>query len=63
LRLQVGEVSQSVTAAGEVALLETSTATVSNVVNEKQVEDLPLNNRDLNQLAFLEPGVYAPERN
>jgi len=60
--LQVGEVTQTVTVTGEAPLIETTTATVANLVQEKQVLDLPLNNRDLNQLAFLQPGVLrSPE--
>ena len=60
--LQVGEVTQTVTVTGEAPLIETTTATVSNLVAERQVLDLPLNNRDLNQLAFLQPGVLrSPE--
>ena len=55
--LQVGEVTQAVTVTGEVAFVETTSATVSNLVDEQKVEDLPLNNRDLTQLTFLQPGV------
>src|SRR6266850_7602643 len=39
--LHVGEVNQSVTVTGEIAQIETTTATVSNVVDEKKVTDLP----------------------
>src|SRR5262249_18025355 len=42
---------------GEIAQIETTTATVANVVDEKKVTDLPLNGRDLTQLSFLQPGV------
>ena len=55
--LQVGEVTQAVTVTGEAALVETTTATVSNLVTEEQVLDLPLNNRDLVALTYLQPGV------
>lgn len=55
--LQVGEVAQSVTVMGEVPLVETTTATVSQLVDQQKVETLPLNNRDLTQLAVLQPGV------
>ena len=55
--LQVGEVAQAVTVTGEVAFVETTTATVSNLVTEQKVQDLPLNNRDLTQLTYLQPGV------
>ncbi|MCH8268585.1 MAG: TonB-dependent receptor, partial [Acidobacteria bacterium] len=55
--LQVGEVTQAVTVTGEVTFVETTSATVSNLVTVQKVEDLPLNNRDLTQLTFLQPGV------
>src|SRR5947208_821523 len=55
--LQVGQVNESVTVTGETAQIETTTATVANVVDEKKVTDLPLNGRDLTQLSFLQPGV------
>src|SRR5438132_1365260 len=55
--LQVGQVSDSVTVTGDTTQIETTTATVSNLVDEKKVNDLPLNGRDLTQLSFLQPGV------
>src|ERR1051325_10778687 len=55
--LQVGQGSEAVTVTGDVTQVETTTATVSNLVDEKKVEDLPLNGRDLTQLSFLQPGV------
>src|SRR5436309_778835 len=55
--LQIGQVNESVTVTGEIAQIETTTATVANVVDEKKVTDLPLNGRDLTQLSFLQPGV------
>ena len=55
--LQVGEVTQTVTVTGEVSLVETTTATVSQLVDERKVADLPLRDRDLTQLVFLQPGV------
>ncbi|MGH9785892.1 MAG: carboxypeptidase regulatory-like domain-containing protein, partial [Terriglobia bacterium] len=57
MALQVGEVAQSVTVTGEASFVETTTATVSNLVDEKRVTEIPLNNRDLTGLAFLQPGV------
>jgi hypothetical protein len=57
MALQVGEVAQSVTVTGEASFVETTTATVSNLVDERRVQEIPLNNRDLTQLAFLQPGV------
>ena len=57
MTLQVGEVAQAITVAGEASFVETTTATVSNLVDERRVSQIPLNNRDLTQLAFLQPGV------
>jgi hypothetical protein len=57
LELGVGAMTESVTVTGEATLLETTTATVTNLVDEKRVVDLPLLNRDLTQLTFLQPGV------
>jgi hypothetical protein len=55
--LQVGEVTQAVTVTGEAPLIETTSATVTQLVDSQAVESLPLNNRDLTQLAVLQPGV------
>jgi len=57
MTLQVGEVTQSVTVTGEASFVETTTATVSNLVDERRVTEIPLNNRDLTGLALLQPGV------
>ena len=56
--LEVGGVSQSVTveaAAGAAVLNETPS--VENIVTEDQVNTLPLNGRDYNQLVFLSAGA------
>jgi hypothetical protein len=42
------------------ALLDTTDATLSGLIDEKQVSTLPLNGRDMVGLAFLEPGVQQP---
>ena len=57
LELKVGNMTEAVEVKGEAALLETTSATVSNLVDAKRVVELPLINRDLTQLTFLQPGV------
>lgn len=57
LTLAVGGLAQEVTVTGGAPLIETTSATVSNLISSQQVEDLPLVNRDLTQLTFLQPGV------
>ncbi|MBI4465096.1 MAG: TonB-dependent receptor, partial [Acidobacteria bacterium] len=55
--LKVGEISERITVVGEAPLVDTTTASVSALVDEKRVVDLPLNNRDLSQLVLLQPGL------
>ncbi len=57
LQLAVGAVSQSVEVTGEASLVETSAASVSYLVDDRTIRDLPLNGRDLTQLILLNPGV------
>ena len=57
MALQVGEVSQAVTITAEASQVETTTATVTNLIDERKVLDIPLNNRDLTQLAFFDAFV------
>src|SRR5205085_3976685 len=45
-----------VTASGT-AQVETTTSTLSGLVDEKKIRDLPLNGRDMAQLILLQPGV------
>ena len=56
-KMQVGAVTQEVTVTGEAPVVETTSATVSQLVDEQKVQDLPLRGRDLTQLMFLQPGV------
>jgi len=57
LRLEVGEVSQSVTVSEEVPVVNTTTQQVSGVVNEREIKDLPLNGRSFDNLITLNPGA------
>jgi hypothetical protein len=57
LTLRVGEITEQVYVTGEAPLVETSTATVADLVDEKKIRDLPLNGRDFIQLAMLQAGV------
>jgi len=55
--LQIGETSESVNIDAEAPLLQTADSTVGDVINNKQIEDLPLNGRDYLQLANLSSGT------
>jgi hypothetical protein len=55
--LKVGTVQQEVVVTGGEPVLQTQNADLGSVVNEQQINDLPLNGRRYADLALLEPGV------
>ena len=62
LQLQVGAVTERVEVTGEAPLVQTTDSTVSFLVDESTMRDLPLNGRSYTQLATLQPGV-TPNNN
>ena len=56
LELEVGA-GETVTIEGTAPLLETQSSVLGSVIQERQVQDLPLNGRNFVQLATLSPGV------
>jgi len=55
--LKVGVATQTVEVhESETPLVETSSNAISSTIDMKQLEDLPINGRDVSQLAFLTPG-------
>ncbi len=58
ITLKVGEVSTSVEVSANTAQLSTSSSTVSTVITNKAMLDLPLNGRNPFGLATLVPGVF-----
>ena len=59
--LQIGEVTQSVTAEAEAPLVETTSTQLGAVMNSRAVVNLPLNTRDTYQLLQLQPGVQSQQ--
>ncbi|MCC6857368.1 MAG: TonB-dependent receptor [Bryobacterales bacterium] len=57
VRLVVGAVTESVTVTAEASALNLERGEVSAVVNQRSIVDLPLNGRNVYQLAELQPGV------
>jgi hypothetical protein len=55
--LHLGSVNQTVEVTAEAPLMQTENGTVQQVINQKQIEQLPLNGRNLVQLATLSAGV------
>jgi hypothetical protein len=56
-RLELGQVTESVTVSGEANALSLERSEVGAVVKQRAVVDLPLNGRSVYQLAELQPGV------
>ncbi len=59
--LSVGNVQQQVTVTGEVSLVETTTATVSGLVDSNQMKEIPLNSRSFLELVPLQTGAVFNE--
>ena len=55
--LQPGNVSEVVTVSGDVPLLNTTSATLGGTLSNKEINDLPLNGRNYENLLQLRPGV------
>jgi Carboxypeptidase regulatory-like domain/TonB-dependent Receptor Plug Domain len=59
LRLEVGNVTETVDVSATSGLLQTETSSVGTVIDSAKIVDLPLNGRNFIQLAQLIPGVQA----
>jgi hypothetical protein len=57
--LKVGGIQESALIKGDAPLVDTTSSAVGFLVNQKQIEDLPLNGRDVLQLATLNNGVIS----
>lgn len=55
--LKVGEITEQVEVSGDAPAVNTTTSEVSALVSERTIKELPLNGRDLFQLATLQIGV------
>jgi hypothetical protein len=63
ISLQVGEASQSVVVTGQAQLINTTSGSLTNLVNEQTISDLPLNGRNYVDLALLQPGITKHTNN
>ncbi len=57
--LEVGAVAESVEVTADASKVDTQTVTLKEVVDQRRIQELPLNGRDATQLVLLLPGVYG----
>jgi len=57
LVLQPGDVTQTIVVAEEVPMLDTTSSTLGGTLSNKEINDLPLNGRNYENLLQLRPGV------
>jgi Carboxypeptidase regulatory-like domain/TonB dependent receptor len=62
-QLTVGNVAQEVTVTSETPVIETSTTSVGTIINERTVQEIPLNGRHFVDLGLLIPGSVTPPQN
>jgi hypothetical protein len=63
VQLTVGAASQTVEIVADAALVETTTTSMSQVINDKTVQEIPLNGRHFTDLSLLAPGTITPPAN
>ena len=61
ISLEVGAQTEVVEVTGDVAQVDTVTATLGSVETQRRIVDLPLVERDTFQLGLLQAGVFAPD--
>ena len=57
--MAIGALEEGVTVTGQAAVVETVGGTLSEIVDERRIQELPLNGRDPLQLQLLLPGVVT----
>ena len=60
IKMSVGQLEESVRVTADASLVDTSSASLGTVIDEKKIVELPLNGRNFTQLGTLIPGVVAP---
>ena len=57
ISMSIGEITERVVVQGEASLVETTSPTLTSLVDERKIRDLPLNGRSFTQLALMQAGV------
>ena len=62
-QLDVGAISEQVLVSSDVPVIETATTSVGTVINQRTVQEIPLNGRHFVDLGLLIPGSVTPPQN
>src|SRR5213075_2746162 len=63
VQLKVGEATQRVEIVADAAVIEATTNSMGQVINDKTVQEIPLNGRHFTDLSLLTPGTMTPPAN
>jgi hypothetical protein len=61
VRLAIGSLSEELAVVGEAPTIESTTTSVGQVINQRTVQEIPLNGRHFVDLGLLIPGSVAPQ--
>jgi hypothetical protein len=62
-QMEVGAISEQVLVTSDIPVIETSTTSVGTVINQRTVQEIPLNGRHFVDLGLLIPGSVTPPQN
>jgi len=62
-QLDVGAITEQVLVSSDVPVIETATTSVGTVINQRTVQEIPLNGRHFVDLGLLIPGTVTPPQN
>src|SRR5690348_7275233 len=63
IQLSIGQTSETIEITANAALVDTATTSVGQVINDKTVQEIPLNGRHFTDLSLLTPGTITPPAN
>jgi outer membrane receptor protein involved in Fe transport len=63
IQLKIGQASETVEIIANAAVIDTATTSLGQVIDEKTVQEIPLNGRHFTDLSLLTPGTITPPAN
>src|SRR5438552_16698347 len=63
VQLSIGQAAEKIEIMADAALVDTATTSMSQVINDKTVQEIPLDGRHFTDLSLLTPGTVTPPAN